>query len=160
VTLFLQSLQIILLDYNILVDELDISLSHPILTSSTYPSELLASCFDIFQFEEISFAFVFFTLSTKGILQLISWDIGQSFLLWMLFVGIVIYLKVLHQLFLSLITPIHITDALLIIVKVPHMPGPVLAQHLVPTISAHVANGKSFLNLLSLLLSLPRNLVF
>jgi hypothetical protein len=92
VTLFLQSLQIILLDYNILVDELDISLSHPVLTSSTYPSELLASCFDIFQFEEISFAFVFFTLSTKGILQLISWDIGQSFLLWTLFVGIVVYL--------------------------------------------------------------------
>ena len=75
-TLFLQSLQIILLDYNILVDELDISLSHPILTSSTYPSELLASCFDIFQFGEISFALVFFTLSTKSILELISLDIG------------------------------------------------------------------------------------
>ncbi len=75
-------------------------------------------------------------------------------------IGIVVYLKVPHQLFLSLVTPIHITDALLIIVKDPHMPGPILAQHLVPTISAHVANGKSFLNLLSLMLSLLRNLVF
>jgi hypothetical protein len=52
-----------------------------------------------------------------------------------------------------LVTPIHITDALLTIVKVPHVPGPVLAQHLLPTLALE-ANGESFLNLLSPLLSL------
>jgi cellulose synthase/poly-beta-1,6-N-acetylglucosamine synthase-like glycosyltransferase len=66
---------------------------------------------------------------------------------------------VLHQDLLSLVTPIHITNALLIIVKVPHMPGPVLAQHLLPTL-ALVANPKSFFNLLFPLLSLWRYLVF
>jgi hypothetical protein len=79
-------------------------------------------------------------------------------LLWTLLIGIVPNLKVLHQLLLSLVTPIHIADALVIIVKVPHMPGPVLTQHLVPT-WAHVANGESFLNLLFTLLSLWSSLV-
>ena len=121
---------------------------------------MLTPCLDLLQFREVPFALVFFTSSTQSALQLISKNVGPSFLLWTLLVEIVPHLKVLHEHLLSLVTPIHITDALLIIVKVPHMPGPVLAQHLVPTISAHVANGKSFLNLLSLLLSLPRNLVF
>ena len=149
-----------MLDYNILLDELDIPLTHPVLTRSTYPTELLTPCLDLLQFREVPFALVFFTSSTQSVFQLISRDDEPWIYLWKLLIGIVVYLKVLHQLFFSLVTPIHITDALLIIVKVPHMPGPVLAQHLVPTISAHVANGKSFLNLLSLLLSLPRNLVF
>jgi hypothetical protein len=46
----------------------------------------------------------------------------------------------------------------MIIVKVPHMPGPVLTQHLVPT-WAHVANGESFLNLLFTLLPLWSSLL-
>ena len=80
-------------------------------------------------------------------------------LLLTLLIGIVPHLEVLHQDLLSLVTPIHITNALVIIVKVPHMPGPVLAQHLLPT-SAHEANGKSFLNLLFSLLYLWRYLLF
>ena len=151
---------VLLLVYSILLSELDIPLAHPVLTRSAYPTELLASCFDIFQFRKISFSLVFFKSSTQSVLLFISRDDGPRSLLLTLLIGIVAHLEVLHQDLLSLVTPIHITDALLIIVKVPHMPGPVLAQHLVPTISAHVANGKSFLNLLSLLLSLPRNLVF
>jgi hypothetical protein len=73
-------------------------------------------------------------------------------------IDIVPNLKVLHQHLLSLVTPIDKADALLIIMKVPHMPCPVLTQHLVST-NAHIANGDSFLNLLSALLSLTRNLL-
>ena len=157
--LLLQVAIILLLDSRILFGELDIPLTHPILARGTYPTELLASCFDIFQFRKIPFALVFFTSSTQSVLLFISWDDGPMSLLLTLLIGIVPHLEVLHQDLLSLVTPIHITNALLIIVKVPHMPGPVLAQHLVPTL-AHVANSKSFLNLLSPLLSLRSNLVF
>jgi hypothetical protein len=156
--LLLQVSFILLLDSNILLDELDIPLTHPVLTRSTHPTELLTSCFDLFQFREIPFALVFFTLSTQSVLLFISGDDGPSFLLWTLLIRIVPHLRLLHQHLLSLVTPIYIPDALLIIVKVPHMPGPVLAQHFVPT-SAHVANGEPFLNLLSPLLSLGSDLL-
>ena len=157
--LLLQVSFIILFDSSILLGELDIPLTHPILARGTYSTELLASCFDIFQFRKIPFALVFFTSSTQSFLLFISWDDGPRSLLLTLLIGIVPHLEVLHQDLLSLVTPIHITNALLIIVKVPHMPGPVLAQHLLPT-SAHETNGKSFLNLLFPLLNLWRYLVF
>jgi hypothetical protein len=159
VNLLLTASFILLLDRNILIVELDIPLTHPVLTRSTYPTELLTPCLKLLQFREVPFALVFFTSSTQSILQLISKDVGPSFLLWTLLVEIFPHLKVLHQHLLSLVTPVHITDALLIIVKVPHMPGPVLAQHLVST-SALEANGESFLNLLSPLLSLRSVLLF
>ena len=157
--LLLQVAIILLLDSRILFGELDIPLTHPILARGTYPTELLASCFDIFQFRKISFSLVFFTSSTQSVLLFISRDDGPRSLLLTLLIGIVPHLEVLHQDLLSLVTPIHITNALLIIVKVPHMPGPVLAQHLLSTL-AHVANPKSFFNMLFPLLSLWRCLVF
>ena len=157
--LLLQVAIILLLDSRILFGELDIPLTHPILARGAYPTELLASCFDIFQFRKISFSLVFFTSSTQSVLLFISRDDGPRSLLLTLLIGIVPHLEVLHQDLLSLVTPIHITNALLIIVKVPHMPGPVLAQHLLPTL-ALVANPKSFFNLLFPLLSLWRCLVF
>ena len=150
---------ILLIDRNILIVELDIPLAHPVLTRSAYPTELLTPCLDLLQFREVPSALVFFTSSTQSALHLISKDVGPSFLLWTLLVEIVPHLKVLHEHLLSLVTPIHITDALLTIVKVPHVPGPVLAQHLLPT-SALEANGESFLNLLSPLLSLKSVLLF
>ena len=118
---------ILLIDRNILIVELDIPLAHPVLTRSAYPTELLTSCFDLFQFREVPFALVFFASSTQSALQLISKNVGPSFLLWTLLVEIVTHLKVLHEHLLSFVTPVHITDALLIIVKVSHVPGPVLA---------------------------------
>jgi hypothetical protein len=118
---------ILLLDRNILLDELDIPLTHPVLTRSAYPTELLTPCLKLLQFREVPFALVFFTSSTQSVLQLISKDVGPSFLLWTLLVEILTHLKVLHEHLLSFVTPVLITDALLIIVKVPHVPGPVLA---------------------------------
>jgi hypothetical protein len=153
VDLLLKVSFILLIDRNILIVELDIPLAHPVLTRSAYPTELLTPCLDLLQFREVPSALVFFTSSTQSALHLISKDVGPSFLLWTLLVEIVPHLKVLHEHLLSLVTPIHITDALLTIVKVPHVPGPVLAQHLLPTLALE-ANGESFLNLLSPLLSL------
>ena len=66
--LLLQVSFILLLDSSILLGELDIPLTNPILARGAYPTELLASCFDIFQFREIPFALVFFTSSTQSVL--------------------------------------------------------------------------------------------
>ena len=77
---------ILLLDRNILLDELDIPLAHPVLTRSAYPTELLTSWLDFFQFREVPSALVFFTSSTQSVLHFISKDVGPSFLLWTLLV--------------------------------------------------------------------------
>jgi hypothetical protein len=159
VDLLLQVSFFLLLDSNILINELRIPLAHPVLTRITYPTELLTSCFDLFQFREIPFALEFLTLNTHSIFKFIFSDDRLRFLLCKLLIDIVRNLKVLHQHLLSLVTPIDISDALLIIVKVPHMSGPVLTQHLVST-RANIANGEAFLNLLFALLSLTSKLLF
>ena len=150
---------ILLLDSNILIDEFGFPLAHPVLTRSTYPTELLTSCLDIFQFWEIPFALVFLTSSPQSVLKFISRDDRPRFLLWVLLIDIIPNLKVLHQHLLSLVTPIDIADALLITMEVSHMPCPVLTQHLVSTM-AHIANCKAFLNLLSPFFSLASKLLF
>jgi len=111
VDLLLKVSFILLIDRNILIVELDIPLAHPVLTRSAYPTELLTPCLDLLQFREVPSALVFFTSSTQSALHLISKDVGPSFLLWTLLVEIVPHLKVLHEHLLSLVTPIHITDA-------------------------------------------------
>jgi hypothetical protein len=73
--------------------------------------------------------------------------------------GIVSHLEILHHHLLSFITPIDIADALPTIVKVRHMPGPVLAQHPIFPTWAQVANGDFFLNRLFPLLSLGSHLL-
>jgi hypothetical protein len=126
-----------------------ISLSHPALTSSPNPSELLTSWFDIFQIGEISFALQLLTLSTQGILQFILLDIRTSVLL------LIIFTFWLHF-HLSFITPIDILDALLTRMDILHMSGPVQTPHLVSTITKQA----NFVNPLTPLLSLDSTLLF
>ena len=124
---------------------LNFSLFHPVLTSSTYPSELLTSCFDLFQIREISFALVFLTLSAQSVLQLVLLFILS------LLNGLISILEVLHGHLLFLIAPIDIADALYTRMKVIHMFGPVQTPHYFST-RTYVAN--LFFNPLYSLLSL------
>jgi hypothetical protein len=68
------------------------------------------------------------------------------------------HIMVVHQSLFALVAPVNIMYALLALMKVLDMPGPVLTQDFVP-ISTHVANFLKLLNPLYLLLSLIITLI-
>lgn len=65
-------------------------------------------------------------------------------------------IKVVHHFLFPFVAPVNIMYALVALMKVPDMSGPVQTQHFVPT-TAHEANFVEFLNPLALLTSLVNN---
>ena len=136
--LLLQVSLILLLDFSILLNELGIPLTHPVLTRSAHTTELLSLRFDVFQFREISFALELTALGAQSVLHFILRDDGSSFFLLVILTllnGIVPHLQVVHHYFLILVAPIDIVDASLTRMKVPHMFGPVQTPHFFPTMA-------------------------